>query len=110
MIDESIISGLFSLGDSAMQRDLLTHLQADFARLGESLKTAPPAALGRVAHEIKGLASTVGAFRLAELAEGLCILAETPGPDMGELMVSPLRQELDLVIAELKHRDLGAVS
>lgn len=107
VIDENILSGLFRLGDTAMQRVLLTHLVADFARLGESLMRASPASLGEVAHELKGLSATVGAVRLAEMAEGVCILSETPDPGLAELLVKPLRAEIDLVMVILRQRGQG---
>lgn len=80
VVDPSVLEGLTD-GDAELYADLATMFD-DQARvllseLGDAVGTADLAAIERVAHQLKGSAASVGAVRIAELAEAMCRLGES---------------------------------
>ncbi len=59
-----------TLGDAALERQVLGMFASQSANLIEKL-TALPAEAGALAHTLKGSARAIGAFRVAECAEAL---------------------------------------
>jgi HPt (histidine-containing phosphotransfer) domain-containing protein len=59
-----------TLGDAALERQVLGMFASQSANLTEKL-AALPAEAGALAHTLKGSARAVGAFRVAECAEAL---------------------------------------
>ena len=59
-----------TLGDPALECEVLTMFVAQSARLVDQLSGLPPEA-GNIAHTLKGSARAIGAFAVAEAASGL---------------------------------------
>jgi HPt (histidine-containing phosphotransfer) domain-containing protein len=59
-----------TLGDPALESEVLTMFAAQSARLLDELATLPPEA-GALAHTLKGSARAIGAFEVAEAASCL---------------------------------------
>ena len=59
-----------TLGDAGLEREVLAMFSAQAVRLNGALATLPPDA-GALVHTLKGSARAIGAFRVAEAAEGL---------------------------------------
>ena len=100
--DHSVLSGLLGIGDAAMRQALCAQLLSDFGRMSEGLDDAEPAAISRVAHELKGLAATIGAWRLADLAQTLNRSAERIAPAALKVLIGPVQAELAGVMAVLQ--------
>jgi HPt (histidine-containing phosphotransfer) domain-containing protein len=71
-IDETILTAFLDLGGSEMRQALLAQVQSDLTRCGAALEELTQrgdmAGLCRAAHEIKGIAATIGATTLNDLA------------------------------------------
>jgi len=104
-IDQSILSGIFDIGDEAMRRDLCLQLLADFGRMMDGLDGAEPVIVTKIAHELKGLAATIGAQRLADLAQTLHNAAECVSPSALAVLTFPVRQEIANVLTVLNACD-----
>jgi HPt (histidine-containing phosphotransfer) domain-containing protein len=59
-----------TLGDAGLQREVLAMFLSQAARMAEALAGLPAEAL-RLAHTLSGAARAVGAFHVAEAAEGV---------------------------------------
>ena len=59
-----------TLGDARLQREVLAMFSSQAARLAEALAGLPAEAL-QLAHTLSGAARAVGAFAVAEAAEGV---------------------------------------
>jgi HPt (histidine-containing phosphotransfer) domain-containing protein len=59
-----------TLGDAGLEREVLAMFLTQAARLAEALATLPAEAL-QLAHTLSGSARAVGAFAVAEAAEGV---------------------------------------
>lgn len=101
-IDPAALSRLFSLGDATLRVALCAQLRDDFTRLHAAVGGDSITATTRAAHETKGLAATVGAYRLADIAT----IVDTKAPLMGEaargLIIVQLRSEISQVLRELE--------
>lgn len=82
-VDHGVLARLLAVGDADMGRRLHQQIMADLTRLGSALEPGK-ASNAIAAHEVKGLAVTIGAFRLARMAETLqnSIEAEVPANDL----------------------------
>ena len=100
--DQSVLSGLLEIGDTAMRQALCAQLLSDFGRMAEGLVEAEPAVVSRVAHELKGLAATIGARRLADMAQTLNRSAERIAPATLKVLITPVQAELAGIMAVLK--------
>ena len=98
-IDMAVLERLFAMGDSSLRRALCLQLKADFRRLNEAVLVTDGLAVGRAAHELKGLAATVGAERLADLARTLDARAESLGVAARAAIVTPVLHEIAAVLA-----------
>ena len=70
-----------------------------FLRLRGALASDIAHEIGRAAHELKGLAATVGAGRLAQMARSVDDVAQGMAAPALAVIVVPLRAEVDAVIA-----------
>lgn len=100
-VDPDVLESLLSLGDDALRAALGEQLTADFTRLRAALQGGEPAVVGRATHELKGLAATVGANRLAEMAASVDAVAPGFAPSTLAVLVMPLVAEIDAVLAIL---------
>jgi HPt (histidine-containing phosphotransfer) domain-containing protein len=73
-----------TLGDAALEREVLSMFSAQAARLVKALATLPPDA-SALAHTLKGSARAVGAFALGDAAAHLETLIRTGGNTEGAL-------------------------
>ncbi|MCC5969410.1 MAG: Hpt domain-containing protein [Pararhodobacter sp.] len=101
-IDESVLSGIFEFGDEEMRIELCNQLLDDYRRMAAALDGGEPVIVAKVAHELKGLSSTIGAQRLADLAETLHTTAERVSPSALSVLTLPVRQEVDAVLSLLE--------
>lgn len=100
-IDQSVLSSILDFGDDSMRRALCDQLESDFRRMAHGLENAEPVVVAKIAHELKGLASTIGAQRLADLAQTLNKAAESVSPSALAVLTFPVRQEIGGVLAVL---------
>ena len=100
-LDHATLSRLFDLGDASLRVALCAQLRDDFTRLHAAVGADCPIAITRAAHEMKGLAATVGAFRLADIATIVDTRAKAMGETARTLVVAQLRDEVSAVLAQL---------
>lgn len=101
-IDHSTLTAIFEIGDEAMRRALCDQLLADFRRMASGLEGAEPVVVAKIAHELKGLSATIGAQRLADLAQTLNKAAESVSPSALKVLTFPVRQEIEGVLSVLE--------
>ncbi len=107
-IDPAILEQILDLGDARMRVALLDQLLTDFRRIAEALTQDGWDEVGAAAHELKGLASTIGAHRLAQLAKRLNTVADCAVPaELGEFR-APVEGEIRMVLETLS-RHAGKV-
>ena len=82
-----------TLGDAALEREVLSMFSAQASRLVKALAALPPDA-SALAHTLKGSARAVGAFALGDAAAHLETLIRTGGNTEGAL------NELDDAVTE----------
>jgi HPt (histidine-containing phosphotransfer) domain-containing protein len=100
-VDTATLTALLNMGGPDLRADLCAQLIADFSRLRDAMGTDDGAAVARAAHEVKGLALTVGAANLASLATGLDGAAlRLPRSSLGR-QISTLENEIDSVLSVL---------
>lgn len=97
VLDLVVLEQVLSFGDATTRKSLLAQLLEDFQRLGTALHANDQQRLAAVAHELKGLSATIGAYRLSGMAEALNNGAERFGENDRALLLRPLLTELDLV-------------
>jgi HPt (histidine-containing phosphotransfer) domain-containing protein len=83
-----------TLGDAALEREVLTMFSAQAARLARAL-AAMPSDAPALAHKLKGSARAIGAFAVADAAGQLEMLSGVGNP-------SGALSELDDAIAEAR--------
>ena len=84
-----------TLGDAALEREVLTMFSAQASRLAGALAALPPDAPALV-HTLKGSARAIGAFGVADAAAELETLIKSGGNPAGAL------RELDEAIVEAR--------
>ena len=100
-VETTTLNALLNMGGPDLRADLCGQLIADFTRLRDAIATDDSAAVARAAHEVKGLALTVGAANLASLATGLDGAAlRLPRSSLGR-QISTLENEIDSVLSVL---------
>ncbi|EJW13630.1 putative Hpt domain protein [Rhodovulum sp. PH10] len=60
-----------TLGDAALQREVLELFDRQIVLLTDRMHTAPPAAVATLAHTLKGSARGIGAWALVSAAEAV---------------------------------------
>jgi HPt (histidine-containing phosphotransfer) domain-containing protein len=93
-----------TLGDAALEREVLSMFSAQAARLVKALAAFPPDA-SALAHTLKGSARAVGAFALGDAAAHLETLIKTGGnieEALSELddAVTDARDAIDAVLGQ----------
>lgn len=104
VLDPSTLERVLALGGAGMRQALVAQLLEDFGRLARALEATEPTALERAAHELKGLAATVGARALADHAARFDGLAAQSTPAVREAMALGLRRQIERLCAELRTR------
>jgi HPt (histidine-containing phosphotransfer) domain-containing protein len=91
-----------TLGDRALEREVLQLFDRQSDILIARMRTAAPAAMAALAHTLKGSARGIGAWRVARAAE-LLELAGASGSSTSEALdgLSAASDEARTVIAEL---------
>jgi HPt (histidine-containing phosphotransfer) domain-containing protein len=90
-----------TLGEKALEREVLEMFVAQSSRLLEAL-AAPPAEAGALAHTLKGSARAIGAFKVADRAAAL-EEAAGQGSDDAEALVA-LREAVAEARATIEER------
>lgn len=101
-LDRVMFQRMLSLGGDALRAALIVQLLEDFTRLARALDTPDTEALERAAHELKGLAATIGARALADHAARLDAMAASASPAVRGAMTLGLRRQIDRMCAELR--------
>jgi len=99
--DAKVLEALLDIGGPDMREALSAQLIADFSRLQDGLKSGDAAVMSSAAHELKGLAATVGASRLAEMARSLDGIAKTLPQAARAVMAGALDREITVVLQSL---------
>ena len=101
-VDDTVLQRLFDMGDSAMKDAFCKQFLIDFGRLRDAIFGEDGHQAARAAHELKGLASTVGAARLADMAARFDTIAEGMAPAARHAVAVPIQREIDAVMAHLR--------
>ncbi len=109
-IEPDTLERLFALGDGSLRLALCAQLHADFSRLHAAVEVVDGARAGRAAHELKGLAATVGALRLADMARDLDTAAQELAAELRAGMVAPLQREIGAVLRILSQASARPVA
>jgi HPt (histidine-containing phosphotransfer) domain-containing protein len=93
-----------TLGDAALEREVLSMFSDQASRLAKALAALPPDA-SALAHTLKGSARAVGAFALGDAAAHLETLIKTGGNTAGALgelndAVTDARDAIDAVLRQ----------
>lgn len=100
-VDSRVFSSLLKMAGEDVQDDLLEQLRSDLRRLDAALTATDPDEICRATHEAKGLAATIGADRLAQLAQNLNALAPRLGVGGLSAMAASVQVEIGAVLAIL---------
>lgn len=109
-LDAKTLETLLNIGGSEMRTLLCAQLAIDFQRLHDAIDTDNAADMARAAHELKGLAATIGAERLATMARSLDKVADELGPEARTPMIRTLQREVAAVLQGLSDTTLGAAA
>lgn len=101
-IEPSALAQLFAMGGDDLRIALRAQLLTDFSRLREAVAQRDPQKTGRAIHELKGLAGTVGAHRLADLSRRLDGMGSDLRGEARSVLTEALRLEIDAVLAVLR--------
>lgn len=101
-IEPGALDRLLALCDTGTRRALCQQLIDDFRRLQDAIGDECSRSTSRAAHELKGLAATVGALRLAEIATTLDQRAEAMDASTRALVVAQVRRELAAVLWQIE--------
>ena len=100
-IDAVVLDQILNIGDDRLRNALLEQLMADFDRISFALTDGPLDKVGAAAHELKGLAATIGAHRLAHLARTLNSVADHVAPTDLTHFRAPVEGEIRVVVDHL---------
>jgi HPt (histidine-containing phosphotransfer) domain-containing protein len=101
-IEPAILAQLFAMGGETLRVALCAQLRADFTRLHDAVAAADANVASRATHEVKGLAGTVGALRLADMARRLDSMGSDLAADVRDVLVAGMRAEIKLVLQALQ--------
>ncbi|MCW1934700.1 Hpt domain-containing protein [Pararhodobacter zhoushanensis] len=101
-VDDNVLQRLFEMGDAALKQAFCQQFLIDFGRLRGAISGEDGKEVSRAAHELKGLAATVGAMRLADLARRFDAIAEGMAPAARNAVAVPIEREIDAVMAHLR--------
>lgn len=100
-IDAVVLDQILNIGDAGLRHALVDQLLADFQRIAGALNDGTEAEIGAAAHELKGLAATIGAHRLAQLARRLNTVADCAVATELEQFRTPVQGEIRVVLEHL---------
>jgi HPt (histidine-containing phosphotransfer) domain-containing protein len=100
-LDPAVFEYTLSMCGPAMRPALIAQLEVDFLRLARALDTPEPARLESIAHEVKGLAATIGATAVAASAARLNEQASAATGAMRAAMALGLRRQIEALGALL---------
>lgn len=109
VVDRATLEHLLNVGGAELRPALAAQICADFARLAAAIQGPDGTHVARAAHELKGLAATVGAANLARMADTLNVAA--PGLSAGKrrMQVQPVAAGIAAVLAIMRRAEPGAV-
>ncbi|GAB4269819.1 MAG: hypothetical protein Kow0013_21610 [Pararhodobacter sp.] len=107
-LDHDALARVLGLGDAALRDALCSQLAADFRRLRTALDAEEAHLVARTAHEIKGLAATIGANPLADIAASVDKVVASVAPEARLALVRPLKAEIDAVLSALALEHSGS--
>lgn len=107
-LDAQALDTLLDIGGAELRVALGTQLTADFSRLREAINVEETDRLARAAHELKGLAATVGATRLSDMAHSLNMTADTLPKQAQAILVAAVQKEIDRVLAAVSKATQGS--
>ena len=103
-LDRDILERMLGIGGDDLRPALIAQLLQDFLRLRTALGAPEPQDARRAAHELKGLAATIGARLLAEEAARFDHLVPETTPSVRAAMVLGLARQIDSLCAVLGDR------
>lgn len=101
-IDPAALERLLDLGDAELGKALCAQLISDFSRIDEALTGTDTTVIAKAAHELKGLAATVGATRLTDMATSFDQVAGSLPVAARQAIINPIHGELLEVLAQLR--------
>lgn len=101
-IDPAALERLLDLGDEELGKALCAQLISDFSRIDDALTGTDTAVIAKAAHELKGLAATVGATRLADMTTSFDHVVESLPEAARQAIINPIHGELLEVLAQLR--------
>jgi HPt (histidine-containing phosphotransfer) domain-containing protein len=92
-----------TLGDRSIEREVLQLFARQSATLAARIAGAEQAAIGALAHTLKGSAKGVGAWRVAAAAEAVELTASGPAPalEVATAGLSAAVEEANAIIGDL---------
>ena len=106
-LDAEVLETLLNVGGADLRGPLCAQLTADFIRLNGLIGVETGTDLARAAHEIKGLAATIGAGRLSQMARTLDSVAATLPDAARDAMVTAMQAEVSTTLEVLKKAAQG---
>jgi len=100
-IDAATLEPLLDMGGPDLRVALCAQLTADFQRLNAAIGDPDGAQVTRAVHELKGLASTVGAGRLASMARSFETALQGLGTEARAVLALPPQREIARVLDTL---------
>lgn len=96
---------MLSLGGDTLRTALIAQLLEDFGRIARSLQAEAAEDQARAAHELKGLAATIGAGALADHAARFDSMVAESTPAVRTAMALGLGRQIDRLCATLRAAD-----
>lgn len=103
-LDRAVLERMLGVGGEALRPALIEQLLKDFMRLRTALAASDPQDARRAAHELKGLAATIGARLLADQAARFDLLVPETTAAVRAAMVLGLARQIDGLCAILGDR------
>ena len=108
VVNPALLEHLLNVGGADLRPVLAQQICADFTRLAGAIQAVDGADVARAAHELKGLAATVGADTLAQMACALNAAAPTLGAGARQVRLRPVAAEIVAVVAFLRRVESGS--
>jgi HPt (histidine-containing phosphotransfer) domain-containing protein len=100
--DPEALERILDLGGDALRVALCEQLIADFLRLRDAIADDDRVRLARAAHELKGLAATIGAGTVSDMARNLDTTAQGLPAAASAGMIAPLQAQVDDIVSTLR--------
>ena len=102
VLDLRALSRVLDLGDDGLRSELCAQLIDDFRRIRALINQDDVHVTARAAHEMKGLAATVGGERLAQMANTVSTSGAELPPAALTVIVASLTAEIDGALVVLR--------